>query len=414
MIEFITPFILSTCGLIMIFSLSFRNNLLNPYAAPLKQFQFIGIGITLMFCCMNIKPETFRKISDKLWEVSFILLVLTYFFGVRVGGARRWLGIMGFRFQPLEFLLFTVPIFMADRLTNKTSSIGRRGDLHSFLRPTMLVILMSGLPLMLQPNLGGTILVVAICFVMHIERKGWKYPAWGTLIAILAVIVLIFIAPYRMRRVRAFLDPWDDPTDTGFQIIQGLVAFANGSVSGVGIGRGLQQERYLPEAQTDYIFPAIGEEFGLIGTMFLIILYALWTWRAYYIYRDAKTPFLKSLALGLTASVIFPMFINVMGVTKLMPLTGIPMPFISSGGSSMVFMWMKVGLLLSIKSESKAKPQIKAQPKKHNKLNKKQVDPKNHELKNLKAKQEQSNEKESVQNNNDIINNKRSVKEIKK
>ena len=394
MIEIIIPLVLSICGLIMIVSLSFRNNLFNPYAAPLKQFQFIGIGITLMFCCMNIKPETFRKISDKLWEASFIFLVLTYFFGNEAGGARRWLSIMGFRFQPLEFLLFTVPIFMADRLTNTTSTIGQRGDFHSFMRPTMLVILMSGLPLMLQPNLGGTIIVTAICFVMHIERKGWKYPAWGVVIGILAVIILIFIAPYRMRRVRAFIDPWDDPTNTGFQVIQGLVAFANGSVSGVGIGRGLQQKRYLPEAQTDYIFPAIGEEFGLVGTMFLIILYAIWTWRAYCIYRDAKTPFLKSLALGLTASVIFPMFTNVMGVTKLMPLTGIPMPFISAGGSSMVFMWMKVGLLLAIKNENKPAQKIKSQSKKHNKPSKKQPE-QNYNLENFNH----DNERESVREN---------------
>ena len=102
-----------------------------------------------------------------------------------------------------------------------------------------------------------------------------------------------------------------------------------------------------------HIFPAIGEEFGLVGTMFLLALYALWTWRVYYIYRDAKTPFTKSLALGLAASVIFPMFVNVAGVTRLMPLSGIPMPFLSAGGSSMMFMWAKVGLLMSIKAENR-------------------------------------------------------------
>jgi len=157
-----------------------------------------------------------------------------------------------------------------------------------------------------------------------------------------------------MRRFDAFWNPWEDPRGKGFQIIQGLIAFANGSLTGVGIGNGLQEERYLPEAETDYIFPAIGEEFGLIGTLFLIFLYAVWTWRMYYIYRDAKNPFTKSLALGLTASVVFPMFVNVAGVTKLMPLTGIPMPFISAGGSSMLFMWAKVGLLMTIKNENKA------------------------------------------------------------
>ena len=193
---------------------------------------------------------------------------------------------------------------------------------------------------------------------MHIERRGWKFPLMVFIFnAVMAILFINFapylIAEYRMRRVRAFLDPWEDPTNTGYQIIQGLVAFANGSLTGVGIGKGLQEDVYLPEAATDYIFPAIGEEFGLVGTMFLVLLYAIWTWRGFYIYKNAKTPFTKSLALGLVCSVIFPMFVNAAGVMKLMPLTGIPMPFISSGGSSMLFMWLKVGLLMCIKVESR-------------------------------------------------------------
>ena len=370
--EVIIPLILSGCGMVMISSLSLRNSMAggNPYTAPLKQFQFIGLGFVLAMIliayCLPVKNKKIRQKGDgekffdylrensgKLFALSWILLLLTLIpgIGVKVGGARRWLNLPGFRFQPLELALFTVPVFMADRLTDE-ETINQRGKFQSFLRPTLIVIAMLGVPLMLQPNLGGTILITAICFVMHIERRGWKYPLWGIFLGIIAVAVLIWIAPYRLRRFNAFWDPWSDPTNRGFQIIQGLVAFANGSLTGVGIGKGLQTEKYLPETDTDYIFPAIGEEFGLVGTMFLIILYALWTWRVYYIYKNAKDPFKKSLALGLTASVIFPMFVNVAGVTKLMPLTGIPMPFISAGGSSMLFMWIKVGVLMCIKIEN--------------------------------------------------------------
>ena len=354
--EILIPLVLSGCGLVMISSLSLRNSMAggNPYMAPLKQFQFIGMGLTLMLLCLSWPSSSVKRHSGKLFAIAFLLLVITAIpgIGIKVGGARRWLNLIVIRFQPLELALFAVPIFMADRLTDE-SNLANRGNFHSFIRPTLTVILMIGIPLMLQPNLGGTIIVTAICFVMHIERRGWKYPVWGVIIGVAAVVVLIMIAPYRLRRFNAFWDPWSDPHNTGFQIIQGLVAFANGSLTGVGIGKGLQEERYLPEADTDYIFPAIGEEFGLMGTMFLLIMYALWTWRVYKIYRDAKTPFTKSLALGLTASVIFPMFVNVAGVTRLMPLSGIPMPFISSGGSSMIFMWAKVGLLMSIKTENK-------------------------------------------------------------
>lgn len=354
--EILIPLILSGCGLVMISSLSLRNSMAggNPYAAPLKQFQLIGMGVTLMMICFAWTSPSVKKHSGKLFALAFLLLVLTAIpgVGIKVGGARRWLNLFVIRFQPLELALFAVPIFMADRLTDE-DSLTKRGNFHSFIRPTLMVILMMGIPLMLQPNLGGTIIVTAICFVMHIERRGWKYPVLGVILGLGLVALLILIAPYRMRRFNAFWDPWADPMGQGFQIIQGLVAFANGSLTGVGIGKGLQEERYLPESDTDYIFPAIGEEFGLVGTMFLLILYALWTWRVYYIYRDAKTPFTKSLALGLTASVIFPMFVNVAGVTRLMPLSGIPMPFLSAGGSSMLLMWAKVGLLMSIKMENK-------------------------------------------------------------
>ena len=370
MIEVIIPLILSGCGMIMISSLSLRNNMTsgNPFAPPLRQFQFIGLGITLMFVCMCFETEWFRKHSGKLFFISWLLLVLTLIpgLGVKAGGATRWLAIPGFRFQPLEFALLTLPIFMAKRL-NEEQVISSRNDGHAFLSPTLTTMAMLVVPLLLQPNLGGSILVASICFVMHIERRGWRYPLIGVAAGIVAIVILIWLAPYRMRRFNAFWDPWSDPTDTGFQIIQGLVAFANGSLTGVGIGKGLQQENYLPEADTDYIFPAIGEEFGLVGTMFLVILYALWTWRVFYIYKNAKNSFTKSLALGLTASVIFPMFLNVAGVTKLMPLTGIPVPFISWGGSSMLCMWAKVGILMTIKAENKESTQKDKKEKKKKK-----------------------------------------------
>ena len=376
--EVIIPLILNGCSMIMISSLSLRKSMAggNPYSQPLKHFQFIGISFMLAMMLMTYcishdehnaklkKPgktffEKLRDNSGKIFAISWFLLVLTLIpgIGVKVGGARRWLNLPGFRFQPLEFMLFALPIFMADRLTDENTIINR-GDFHSFVRPTLTVIIMVALILMGQPNLGGTIIASAICLVMHIERRGWKFPLMVFIFnAVMAILFINFapylIAEYRMRRVRAFLDPWEDPTNTGYQIIQGLVAFANGSLTGVGIGKGLQEDVYLPEAATDYIFPAIGEEFGLVGTMFLVLLYAIWTWRGFYIYKNAKTPFTKSLALGLVCSVIFPMFVNAAGVMKLMPLTGIPMPFISSGGSSMLFMWLKVGLLMCIKVESR-------------------------------------------------------------
>ena len=344
------PLALSLCGLLMISSLSLRNSMAggNPYALPLKQFQFLGLGLTLMTACALVPPEALRRHGGKLWLLALLLLLATLVpgVGVRVGGARRWLRLFVFRFQPLEFLLLAAPVFLADRL-----AASQREGLQVFMRPTLTVTFLSVLPLLFQPNLGGTILVTAVCFLMHSENRGWRYPCLGGLLAVAVFSILIWLEPYRMRRWWAFLDPWSDPMNKGFQIIQGLVAFANGGLAGVGIGRGLQEEQYLPAAQTDYIFSAIGEEFGLMGTLGLLGLYAVWTFHIYRLYRRTEDPFLTTLIFGLAASVICPMFINLGGVMQLMPLTGIPLPFVSSGGSAMLSMWMKVGLLMSINRE---------------------------------------------------------------
>jgi cell division protein FtsW len=154
-----------------------------------------------------------------------------------------------------------------------------------------------------------------------------------------------------MGRLVAFLDPWENPLKEGFQIIQGLVAFSNGGVLGMGVGKGLQKLNYLPAAQTDYIFPVIGEEFGLLGTLTVIFLYVLWTLKSYRLYRLSRDPYTSLLLWGMTASVLFPMFINLGGVMKLMPLSGIPLPFVSAGGTALVFMWVRVGFLLRIGKE---------------------------------------------------------------
>ena len=156
---------------------------------------------------------------------------------------------------------------------------------------------------------------------------------------------------YRLRRYVAFLDPWKEPLDSGFQVIQGLVAFANGGLLGVGIGKGLQKMNYLPAAHTDYIFAAIGEEFGFIGTGLVVILFTMWAWRCFKVYKQAPSPFLRTLLWGLVISVLLPFFINVGGVTKLLPLTGMPLPFMSYGGSSLLMMWIRVGLIVRITKE---------------------------------------------------------------
>lgn len=168
-----------------------------------------------------------------------------------------------------------------------------------------------------------------------------------------AFLWLTIAEEYRRRRWVAFLDPWSDPLDKGFQIIQGLIAFANGGFWGVGLGRGLQKLQYLPAMHTDYILAIVGEEAGLIGTMSLILVYALFSWRSYSLWTALDDPSMKSLLWGLVLSMLLPLFINLAGVLKMAPLSGMPLPFLSYGGSSLLFMWMRVGIMLKISSQCK-------------------------------------------------------------
>ncbi|NLL36814.1 MAG: FtsW/RodA/SpoVE family cell cycle protein [Fretibacterium sp.] len=338
---------LSLIGIVMIASLSLRNTPAggNPYGLTLKQIQYLGLGMTAMLCCYLTPLGLLRRTGWLLWMLAVLLTMGTLIpgLGVRVGGARRWLELGSARFQPLELLTIAVPLFLADRL-----ALTNRKDLKAFLSPTLFIALVSVLPLLLQPNLGGTILVLVICLSMHVENRGWKYPLLGGGLLAVLFVFLIWMEPYRTRRFWAFLDPWEDPMGKGFQIIQGLVAFCNGGFLGVGIAKGLQESDYLPAAETDYIFPAIGEEFGLVGTLFILGLYAIWCLRVYSLYRRTSDPYLSSLIWGMAISVLAPMFINLSGVMKLMPLTGIPLPFVSAGGSSLLFMWGKIGILMLI------------------------------------------------------------------
>jgi cell division protein FtsW len=319
-----------------------------PYDIPLKQCRFLGLGITAMLVLYFTPLAPLRRAGWLIWAVSLALTFATLLpgVGVKVGGARRWLDLGFIRFQPMEMLTMAAPFFLADRLAKS-----QRDDAGCFWRPTMLVACLSALPMFFQPNMGGIILVFAICMSTHAAARGWKYPLLASCGLALFFWAMIYMEGYRMRRLFAFLDPWKDPTDTGFQIIQGLVAFSNGGLTGVGIGKGLQKLNYLPAAHTDYIFPVIGEEFGLIGTMAVLALYAAWTLAAWSLYRRADSVYHAVLIWGLAASVLFPMFVNLGGVMKLIPLTGVPLPFMSAGGTAMVFMWVRVGLLMRVSAE---------------------------------------------------------------
>jgi cell division protein FtsW len=244
-------------------------------------------------------------------------------------------------------LTLATSIHLANRL-----SVTQREGAQCFWSPTLLLAAFSSLPLFFQPNMSCVVFISVICVSMHVVAKGWKYPLKGGILLAFFFAAMIVTRKYRWLRLLNFLDPWENPQGGGYQIIQGLVAFSNGGLSGVGIGKGLQKLNYLPAAHTDYIFPVIGEEFGLLGTLSVVACYAVWTWKAYSLYKRNQYPYLANLLWGMTISILFPMFVNLGGVMRLMPLTGVPLPFVSSGGTALVFMWVRVGILMRAGKEA--------------------------------------------------------------
>ena len=345
------PLVLTGLGVLMISSTtSYRSLALfgNPFVFGLRQLQFLGVGLVAMVIAYMIPPEWLRRATATLWVMSLVVtwLSLTPLIGHEVGGASRWLRVGPFSFQPFELLVLASVAHLANRLT-----IEKLTPKRAFVR-TLLLLILSILPVILQPDLGGTLLLVALCLGLYVGHYGWRYPLYGSVFLAAIVGLLIRGENYRLRRIWAFLDPWKDPRDGGFQVIQGLVAFANGGFWGVGFGKGFQKLHYLPASHTDFIFAVLAEELGFPGTMLILLLFALWAFRIMRLARDQRDDFTALLTWGLALSVLLPMMINLGGVTKLLPLTGMPLPFMSYGGSSLVAMWIKIGLLLRLSKET--------------------------------------------------------------
>ncbi|MDR3254788.1 MAG: putative lipid II flippase FtsW [Synergistaceae bacterium] len=344
------PLILSGIGLLMVTSttspLSFEISG-TPFIMGARQLKWLGLGVSVMLFSYCVPVKVWFKTSGVFWLLSLVATIATLIpgIGTAVGGAQRWIRIAGISIQPSEILTLSVVIIVA-----KLSVRNEMNPERCFSR-IMFLLFVSAIPLMAQPDLGSTILIVMICMGMYVERFGWRLPIFtGMCGSVLLAFVIIF-EPYRMRRIMAFLNPWLDPLDTGFQTIQGLIAFANGGTWGAGLGHGFQKLQYLPAAYTDFIYAALGEEMGLIGTLGILALCLMWIWRCRLLYNRVDEGFETSLVWGVTLTIAVPFFINVAGVTKLMPLTGMPLPFISYGGSALVMMWMRVGLLLRMHKE---------------------------------------------------------------
>lgn len=313
-----------------------------------RQLLFAGLGFAAMFLMMNIDYWSWRKWAKPLLIVCFILLLVVLIPGIGMerNGSRSWIGVGAFSIQPSEFIKLALIAFLAKFLSEKQRYIT---TVKKGLGPSLALVFLAFGLIMMQPDLGTGTVMVGTCIVMlFIAGARILHFAVLGLIGLAGFVGLILSAPYRMARITSFLDPWKDPLNSGFQIIQSLYAIGPGGLFGLGLGESRQKFFYLPEPQTDFIFAILSEELGFIGGSLVILLFALLLWRGIKIALGAPDLYGSFLAVGIISMIAIQVMINIGVVTGLMPVTGITLPFLSYGGSSLTIMLMAVGVLLNI------------------------------------------------------------------
>lgn len=294
----------------------------------------IGCGLALGVGCLMIPYPIVRQSGRWLFLASVLLLGLVLCFGLEVGGATRWFHLGRFSLQPSEFAQLTLVLYLSDVLA-------RHADrLHDFWRGLLPPLVATGLVagmVLLQPDLGTAVAMGSVALLLlSVAKAKWQH--LGAVVAIAAVVLVFLVAgeEYRRRRILAFLNPWQDPQGSGYQILQSYYALASGGVLGVGLGGSFQKLFYLPSAHTDFIFAILGEELGLVGTTAVIGLFALFLTCGFRMAMAANDLFSKYLVAGLIGMLGLEAMINIGVVTGLLPTKGLPLPFISYGGTSMV------------------------------------------------------------------------------
>ena len=346
-ILFYTVIVLSLFGIIMIYSSSsiWANYKFNDSFHYIKyQSFFFILGLFIMIFISKINYKFYYKNSNIILLISFILLVLVLIPGIGSirNGSRSWFGIGSLGIQPSEAAKISLIIF-----TSKYLSKGNNKFID--IIPVLLIVGVFFLLIMLQPDLGtGLILFISIISILFISGVNMKFFIGGGIIGIIGVVLLIIIAPYRMNRITSFLNPWKDPLGTGFQMIQSLYAIGPGGLLGNGYLRSVQKHFYLPEPQTDFIFSIICEEFGVVGALIVVGLFIILLYRCIKISNKCNNLFGKYLSFGIIFQMIFQTVMNLSVVVGLIPVTGVTLPFLSYGGSSLLVSMTSIGIILNI------------------------------------------------------------------
>lgn len=351
LILFISVIILIVFGLIMIYSASSiwaEYKFHDAFKYVKQQGLFIVIGIFLMIAISKINYIKYYEKSNPILGICIILLILVLIPGIGTirNGSQSWFGIGSFGIQPSEFSKLGLIIFTSRYLSLNNKYLK---DIKKGVIPIMLVLFFIFGLIMLQPDFGtGMIIVVSILAMLFIAGVPLKFFITLGVLGAGGIVFLILIAPYRMDRITSFLDPWKDPLGTGFQIIQSLYAIGPGGLLGQGFLKSRQKQFYLPEPQTDFIFSIISEEFGILGIVIVATLFIIILYRGIKIALNCKDEFAKYLAFGMIFQILIQAVMNLMVVVGLIPVTGVTLPFLSYGGSSLLITLVSIGILLNI------------------------------------------------------------------
>ena len=350
-----TAFVLVMGGVVMVYSasavLALDRHGESVYFLK-RQLLSVGVGLIALFAFARMDYSMWRKIAYPLMILSLLCLTLVLIpgWGAEAGGARRWFRLGSFSIQPVEGVKFCLVILLAHFLTVKGDRIQdwRFGFLPAIVLAGTLPVLV-----MLQPDAGSALLILAVTFLL-LFLAGARIIHLGATLALVLPLLALFVssAGYRRKRLLTFLDPWADPEGSGFQMVQSYLSFAKGGWVGEGLMQGKAKLYFLPAPHTDFIFAVLGEELGLLGAVSLLALFGILLWRASRVATHCEDPFGAYLAAGFTALLGLQLLGNLAVVSGLLPTKGLPLPFISAGGSALVMAMASVGVLLSVAARS--------------------------------------------------------------
>jgi cell division protein FtsW len=339
-------------GLVMVFSSSARMSEARFGSAYLflrKQLAWDALGLSAILLCMRIDYHRWQRWSVPLLSAALVLLAAVLWVGPVVKGARRWIHLGYMSVQPSELAKLALVLWLANYLDRHKSQL--RDWVHGFLPPLAVLAAVCAL-ILKEPDLGTPLMLAAMgMMLLFLAGARWYHLGATVLIGLIPLYYELFRVGYRYRRLMTFVNPWADPAGTGYQLTQSMLAFGSGGFFGKGLGASQLKELYLPDPHTDFIFPVIGEELGFVGAGSVILLFVFWGLRGWQVVKRAPDLFGQLLAAGITTWVLLQAAINMGVACGLLPTKGLPLPFVSFGGSSLIITMGAVGILLNISSQ---------------------------------------------------------------